>query len=181
MKYFYLAFTSFFLLSSCGKDIHPEKVFDAYLADVQQIENLSDFPFSSYLSIRAQEFTAVQMNRAGITITDFSMAFNGNSVEIGNIVIESSSVRSEEMSSIFLKMWKSEANMPTEYKEKWQLDDKTAKWRFLDEKFLDPDTQLEDSTLETVVHFVYEAGWKIDKIKRTRTSKDGSTIKSTTY
>ena len=88
---------------------------------------------------------------------------------------------SKKMNGLFLRIWKSEATMPTEYSEEWQLNDKTAEWKFVDEKFLDPDTQLKDSTLKTFAHFVNEAGWKIDKIERTRTSKDGSNIKSTTY
>lgn len=121
------------------------------------------------------------MERAGIEITDFSIIFNGQAVETKKIEIESPSMTSKKMNGLFLRIWKSEATMPTEYSEKWQLDDKTAEWKFVDEKFLDPDTQLKDSTLKTFAHFVNEAGWKIDKIERTRTSKDGSHIKSTTY
>lgn len=181
MKFFYLMFIAIFLLTSCSKDTHPKIVYEAYLADVQKIENLSEFPFSSYLSKRAQEYTAAQMQRAGIIITNFSMAINGSPVEIKNMKTDSSNMTSEKMKSIFLKMWKSEAFMSTEYSEEWQLGDKAAEWQFVDKKFLDPDTQLKDSTLKTVVHFVNEGGWKIDKIERMRTSRDGSTIKSITY
>ncbi|MFT5717987.1 MAG: hypothetical protein ACI9T7_002186 [Oleiphilaceae bacterium] len=181
MKYFYLMFIAIFLLSSCSKHTHPKEVYEAYLADVQKIENLSEFPFSSYLSKRAQEYTAEKMERAGIVVTHFSMTLNGSPLEIKDIKTYSPNTTSEKMSSIFLKIWKSEALMPTEYSEEWQLGDQVAEWQFVDNKFLDPDTQLKDSTLKTSVHFVNEGGWKIDKIERMRTSKDGSTIKSITY
>jgi hypothetical protein len=181
MKYYCLMFIAIFLLASCSKDSHPKKVYEAYLADVQKIENLSEFPFSSYLSKRAQEYTAAKMERAGIVVTHFSMTFNGSPVEIKDIKTGSRNMTSEKMKDIFLKMWKSEAFMPTEYSEEWQLGDQAAEWQFVDNKSLDPDTQLKDSTLKTIVHFVNEGGWKIDKIERMRTSKDGSTIKSITY
>lgn len=181
MKYIYLAFISLFLMASCSKDRHPRKVYEAYLADVQRIESLSEFPFSSYLSKRAQEYTARQMVRTGIVITDFAMTFNGSPAEIKDIKTETSRMTSEKMMVIFLRLWKSEAFMPSEYSEDWQLGDKIAEWKFVDEKYLDPDTQLKESTLKTIVHFVNEEGWKIDQIVRTLTSKDGSTIKSTTY
>jgi len=181
MKNLYITFISLFLLVSCSKGFHPKEIYEAYLTDVQKIDKLSEFPFSSYLSKRAQEYTATKMERAGIVVTDFSMTFNGNPVEAKNIQTESADMRSVKMKGIFLKIWKSEAIMPTEYSEQWQLDEKTAEWQFVDNKFLDPDTQLNDSTLKTIVHFVNETGWKIDKIERIRTSKDGSSIKSTTY
>ena len=179
MKYLYLIFITFVVLISCSKDPHPKEIYEAYLVDVQQIENLSEFPFSSYLSKRAQEYTAAQMERAGISITNFSI--NGSPVEIKNTKKNSSNMTSERMKDIFLAMWKSEAFMPTEYSEDWQLGDKDAKWQFVDKEFIDPDTQLKNSTLKTIVHFVNQAGWKIDKIERIRTSKDGSTMKSITY
>ena len=181
MKYFCLMFIAVFLLVSCSKDPHPKKVFEAYLADVQKIENLSEFPFSSYLSKRAQEYTAAQVERAGIVVTKFSLTFNGRPIETKDIKTDSPNMISEKMKSIFLKIWKSEAFMSTEYSEEWQLGEQTAEWQFVDKKFLDPDTQLKDSTLKTNVHFVNEGGWKIDKIERARTSNDGSTIKSMTY
>lgn len=181
MNFFYLMFITIFLLASCSKDPHPKKVYEAYLADVQKIENLAEFQFSSYLSKRAQEYTATQMERAGIVVTDFSMTFNGATAEIKDMKTESPKMTSEKMNDIFLRIWKSDAIMPTEYSEEWQQDEKTAVWQFVEEEFLDPDTQLNDGTLKTIVHFVNEAGWKVDKIERTRTSKDGSTIKSTTY
>jgi len=179
MKYFFLMFIAIFLLTSCSKDTHPKIIYEAYLADVQKTENLSEFPFSSYLSKRAQEHTAAQMERAGIKITDFSI--NGSSVDIKNIKTGSPDMTSEKMKGIFLKMWKSEAFMPAEYNEEWRQGDKETEWQFVDKESLDPDTQLKDSTLKTTVQFVNEDGWKIDKIERTRSSKDGSTIKSITY
>jgi hypothetical protein len=179
MKYFYLMFIATFLLPSCSKDTHPKIIYESYLADVQKTENLSEFPFSSYLSKRAQEYTAAQMERAGIRITNFSI--NGSPVEIKNIKTGSPNMTSEKMKNIFLKMWKSEAFMPANYSEEWRQGDKDAEWQFVDKEFLDPDTQLKDSTLKTIVQFVNEGGWRIDKIERTRTSKDGSTMKSITY
>ena len=181
MKYYHLIFFTLFFVVSCSKDPHPKKIYEAYLINVQKIEHLSEFPFSSYLSKRAQDYTAKQMERSGIIVTDFSFVFNGNPIETKKIETESASITSAKMNGLFLKIWKFDATMPTEYSEEWQLDDKTAEWQFVDEKFLDPDTQLKDSTLKTTVYFVNEAGWKVDKIERTRTSKDGSTIKSTTY
>ena len=181
MKYYFLIFFTFFFVASCSKDPHPKKIYEAYLIDVQKVEHLSEFSFSSYLSKRAQDYVAKKMKRAGIIITSFSITINGSPIENKLVETESSSITSDEMTSLFLKVWKSDATMPTEYSEEWQMNDKTAEWQFIDEKLLDPDTQLNDSTLKTTVHFVNEIGWKIDKIERTRTSKDGSSMKSTTF
>ncbi|MGJ3255515.1 MAG: hypothetical protein ACFE0K_04255 [Alcanivorax sp.] len=178
MKSIYLIFIAVFLIS-CGKEPHPKEIYKAYVADVQEVEKLSEFPFSSYLSRRAQEYTAAQMDRSGIIINNFSI--NGSPSVIKNIKTDSLSMKSDKMKSLFLELWKSEAVIPSKYSEKWRLGDKNAEWQFVDKEFLDPDTQLKDSTLKTIVHFVNENGWKIDKIERTRTSKDGSTMKSITY
>ena len=181
MKCYHLIFFTLLFVVSCSKDSRPKNIYEAYLINVQEIEHLSEFPFSLYLSKRAQNYTAKQMERSGIIINNFSIVFNGNPIEAKKIETDSASITSAKMNGLFLKIWKSDATMPTEYSEEWRLDDKTAEWQFVDEKSLDPDTQLKDSTLKTIVHFINEAGWKIDKIERTRISKDGSIIKSTTY
>ncbi len=179
MKYFGLIISALFLLASCGKNPHPKEVYESYVSDVQKAESLSEFPFSLYLSKRAQEYTAAKMDRVGIRINNVSI--NGVPAEIKKIESGSVSMKSKNMEGLFLEIWKSEAFIPSEYSEEWVMGEKDAEWTFTGKEFSGPSTQKKDSKLKTIVHFVDEDGWKIDKIVRIRTSKDGSSIKSITY
>ena len=179
MKYFGLIFSAIFFLVSCGKSSHPKEVYESYILEVQKIESLSEFPFSSYLSKRAQRYAAAKMDRVGIKITDISI--NGVPAKIKKNESGSASMKSENMEDMFLEVWKSEAFIPSKYSEEWIMGEKEAEWTFIGKGLFEPGAQENNGKLKTIVHFVDEDGWKIDKIMRIRKSKDGSSIKSITY
>ena len=179
MKYFGLIISALFLLASCGKSPHPKEVYESYVSDVQKVESLSEFPFSLYLSKRAREYTAAKMDRVGVRINNISI--DGVPAEIKKSESGSASIKSENMEDIFLEVWKSEAFIPSEYSEEWIVGDKAAEWTFIGKGGVESGVQEENGKLKTIVHFVDEDGWKIDKIVRIRKSKDGSSIKSITY
>jgi hypothetical protein len=179
MKYFGLFFFAIFFLVSCGENSHPKEVYKSYISEVQKVESLSEFPFSSYLSKRAQRYTAAKMDRVGIKITDISI--NGVPAKIKKNESGSASMKSKNMEGMFLEVWKSEAFLPSKYSEEWVMGEKEAEWTFIGEGVFEPGAQGNNGKLKTIVHFVDEDGWKIDKIVRIRKSKDGSSIKSITY